>query len=154
PLRLFAHRTRAAGYLAFLLGPAAMMSMFFFLTQFLQIVRGFGALATGFAFLPMAAGMFSMTPVIPHAFPRFGPGPLAVTGNLLMIVGLVLLTRLTPETAYWPELFGAMLIMGIGGGLGFVPLTPTIMATVAPQDTGVAGGVLQTMQQTGATLGL
>jgi EmrB/QacA subfamily drug resistance transporter len=154
PLRLFAHRNRAAGYLGFLLGPAAMMSMFFFLTQFLQIVRGFGALATGFAFLPMAAGMFSMTRVIPHALPRFGPRPLAVTGNLLMIVGLVLLTRLTPETAYWPQLFGAMLIMGIGGGLGFVPLTPTIMATVAPQDTGVAGGVLQTMQQTGATLGL
>src|ERR1051326_3543707 len=58
PLRLFAERNRAAGYLNFLLGPAAMMSMFFFLTQFLQDARGFGALATGFAFLPMAGALF------------------------------------------------------------------------------------------------
>jgi EmrB/QacA subfamily drug resistance transporter len=154
PLRLFAHRNRAAGYLAFLLGPAGMMSMFFFLTQFLQTVRGFGALATGFAFLPMAVGMFSMTRVIPRALPRFGPRPLAVTGNVLMIAGLVLLTRLTPETAYWPQVFVAMLIMGVGGGLGFSPLMPTIMGSVPPKDTGIAGGVVQTMQQTGATLGL
>lgn len=154
PLRLFAHRDRAAGYAAFLLGPAAMMSMFFFLTLFLQTARGFGALATGFAFLPMATGMFSMTRVVPHALPRFGPRPLAVLGNLLMITGLVWLTRLTPDSAYWTGLFGPMLLMGVGGGLGFVPLNPTIMATVPAKDAGAAGGVLQTMQQTGATLGL
>jgi MFS family permease len=47
-----------------------------------------------------------------------------------------------------------MLLLGIGGGLGFVPLTPVIMATVAPRDAGTAGGVLQTMQQTGSSLGL
>ena len=60
-----------------------MMSMFFFLTQFLQDVRGYGALATGFAFLPMAAGIFAMTRVVPGLLPRFGPKPLALTGALL-----------------------------------------------------------------------
>jgi EmrB/QacA subfamily drug resistance transporter len=154
PLRLFQHRDRAAGYAAFLLGPAAMMSMFFFLTQFLQAVRGFSALATGFAFLPMAAGMFAMTRVVPHALPRFGPRPLAVLGNLLLIAGLAWLTQLTPDSGYWTGLFGPMLVLGVGGGLGFVPLTPTIMASVPPQEAGAAGGVMQTMQQTGVTLGL
>jgi MFS family permease len=47
-----------------------------------------------------------------------------------------------------------MVLMGVGGGLGFVPLTPVIMANVAPKDAGAAGGVLQTMQQTGSSLGL
>ncbi|WP_169734308.1 MFS transporter [Hamadaea tsunoensis] len=154
PLRLFAHRDRATGYLAFLLGPAAMMSMFFFLTQFLQDVRGFGALATGFAFLPMAAGMFGMTRIVPHALPRFGPRPLAVAGVTIMLSGLVWLTQLTPDSGYWSSLFGPMVLMGVGGGLSFVPLTPTIMGSVPPRDAGAAGGVLQTMQQTGATLGL
>jgi EmrB/QacA subfamily drug resistance transporter len=154
PLRLFADRNRAAGYLNFFIGPAAMMSMFFFLTQFLQDVRGFSALATGFAFLPMAAGMFVMTRVIPYLLPRLGPKPLAVTGSSLMIVGLAWLTQLSPTSGYATALLGPMLLMGLGGGLGFVPLTPVIMATVPPQDAGAAGGVLQTMQQTGSALGL
>jgi EmrB/QacA subfamily drug resistance transporter len=154
PLRLFADRNRAAGYLSFFLGPAAMMSMFFFLTQFLQEVRGFSALATGFAFLPMAVGMFLMTRLVPRLLPRYGPRPLAVTGTLAMIAGLAWLTQLTPGSGYLTGLFGPMALMGTGGGLAFVLLTPVIMSTVPPQDAGAAGGVLQTMQQTGATLGL
>jgi EmrB/QacA subfamily drug resistance transporter len=154
PLRLFADRNRAAGYAIFFLAPAAMMSMFFFLTQFLQDVRGFSALATGFAFLPMAAGMFTMTRLVPNLLPRFGPKPLVVSGSLLVIGALVWLTQLTPDSSYPAAVFGPMLLLGVGGGTSFVPLTPVIMAAVAPQDAGAASGLLQTMQQTGASLGL
>jgi EmrB/QacA subfamily drug resistance transporter len=154
PLRLFADRNRAAGYVNFLLGPAAMMSMFFFLTQFLQDVRGFSALATGFAFMPMAAAMFTMTRLIPRLLHRFGPKPLVLTGALTMIVGLAWLTQLHTGSGYAGSVLGPMLLMGLGGGLGFVPLTPVIMANVEPKDAGAAGGVLQTMQQTGSSLGL
>jgi EmrB/QacA subfamily drug resistance transporter len=154
PLRLFADRNRAAGFANFFLGPAAMMSMFFFLTQFLQDVRGFGALRTGFAFLPMALGMFTMTRLVPSLLPRFGPKPLAVTGSALMIGGLIWLTRLEVGSGYLPAILGPMILLGVGGGLGFVPLNPVIMSTVAPRDAGAAGGVLQTMQQVGSSLGL
>jgi EmrB/QacA subfamily drug resistance transporter len=154
PLRLFADRNRAAAFANFFLGPAAMMSTFFFLTQFLQDVRGFGALATGLAFLPMAAGMFTMTRLVPRLLHRFGPRPLAVTGSVLMMGGLAWLTQLSPTSGYTTAILGPMVILGVGGGLGFVPLTPVIMATVEPQDTGAAGGVLQTMQQLGSSLGL
>ena len=154
PLRLFADRNRAAGFGNFFLGPAAMMSMFFFLTQFLQDVRGFGALRTGFAFLPMATGMFAMTRVIPRLLPRFGPKPLVMTGAAVMTAGLVWLTRLDVQSGYFPAVFGPMVVMGLGGGLGFVPLNPVIMSTVDPKDAGAAGGVLQTMQQVGSSLGL
>jgi MFS family permease len=47
-----------------------------------------------------------------------------------------------------------MVVLGLGGGLGFVPLNPVIMSTVAPKDAGAAGGALQTMQQVGSSLGL
>jgi EmrB/QacA subfamily drug resistance transporter len=154
PLPLFADRNRAAAFANFFFGPAAMMSTFFFLTQFLQDVRGFSALATGFAFLPMAAGMFGMTRVIPRLLSRFGPKPLAVTGSLLLIGGLAWLSQLSITSGYWSGVFGPMLILGVGGGLGFVPLTPIIMASVPAKDAGSAGGVLQTMQQLGASLGL
>jgi EmrB/QacA subfamily drug resistance transporter len=154
PLRLFADRDRAAGYLAFLLGPAAMMSSFFFLTQFLQDVRHLSALATGLAFLPMAVGMFTMTRFVPRLLPRFGPKPLVLTGTVLLVVGLLMLTRLNVGSGYAAAVFAPMLVLGVGGGLGFSPLTPVIMATVDAADAGAAGGALQTMQQLGASLGL
>jgi hypothetical protein len=47
-----------------------------------------------------------------------------------------------------------MALLGLGGGLGFVPLTPVIMGSVPPEQTGSASGVLQTMQQLGSTVGL
>jgi EmrB/QacA subfamily drug resistance transporter len=154
PLRLFADRNRASAYLNFFLGPMAGMSTFFFLSQYLQKVHGFDALSTGFAFLPMALLVFSVSRLIPRLLPRFGPKPLALTGTLMMVSGLLLLTRLDASSAYFPALFLPMVLMGLGMGLAFAPLNVIIMATVPAADAGAAGGVLQTMQQTGATLGL
>jgi predicted MFS family arabinose efflux permease len=154
PLRLFADRNRATAYLNFFLGPMAMMGMFFFLTQFIQEVLGFGPLTTGFAFLPMAVSMFTMTRFIPRLLPRYGPRRMAVTGASLMITGLVWLTQLSETSDYASGLFAPMVLMGVGVGLAFAPLNVLIMSTVEPQDAGAAGGVLQTMQQVGTTLGL
>lgn len=154
PLRLFSDRNRAAAYLNFFLGPMAMMSMFFFLTQYLQEVHHMGALTTGFAFLPMAGLLFTMSRFVPRLLPRFGPKPLAITGTTLMVAGLGLLTQLSTDTAYVPGLLAPLLLMGLGGGLAFAPLNVLIMSTVTPPDAGAAGGVLQTMQQIGGTLGL
>ncbi|WP_297536759.1 MFS transporter [Amycolatopsis sp.] len=154
PLRLFADRNRAAAYLNFFIGPMAMMSMFFYLTQFLQEVTHFAALQTGLAFLPMAAAMFSLSRVIPRLLPRFGPKPLLLVGTTSMFGGLLWLTQLDQGSTYVAGLLGPMLLMGIGGGLAFSPLNIIIMSTVRPEDAGAAGGVLQTMQQVGSTLGL
>ncbi|WP_459709592.1 MFS transporter [Actinophytocola sp. KF-1] len=154
PLRLFADRNRAAGYANFFLGPLSMMSAFFFLTQFLQEISGYGALTTGFAFLPMAAGIFALSRLVPRLLPRFGPKALAVTGTLLMSAGLWWLTGLSAGSGYVPDVLGPMLLMGVGGGLAFAPLNVVIMSTVPPADAGAAGGALQTMQQIGSTLGL
>ncbi|MFD9891069.1 MFS transporter [Amycolatopsis sp. NPDC059027] len=154
PLRLFAERNRAAAYANFFLGPMAMMSMFFFLTQFLQDVQHFAALQTGFAFLPMAAMVFALSRSIPRLLPRFGPKPLAITGTVLMIAGAGWLTQLTPSSGYVATLLGPMVLMGVGVGLAFSPMNVLVMTSVATEDAGAAGGVLQTMQQVGAALGL
>ncbi|WP_458690296.1 MFS transporter [Nocardia tengchongensis] len=154
PLRLFADRNRATAYANMFLTPMAGMSMFFFLTQFLQDVLGLSALATGFAFLPTAVLMFTMIRLIPRLLPRFGPKPLAMTGAGAMVAGLLLLTRLTADSGYFPLLFAAMLLMGCGIGLAVSPLNVIIMSNVETDDAGAAGGALQTLQQTGASLGL
>lgn len=154
PLRLFADRNRSMAYLNFFIGPMAMFGMFFFLTQFLQDVMDLGPLATGFAFMPMAAAMFTMTRFIPRLLSRAGPRLMAVTGTVLMIAGLGWLTQVTETSSYAAGLLAPMLLMGVGVGLAFSPLNVLVMSTVAPEDAGAAGGVLQTMQQVGASLGL
>jgi MFS family permease len=154
PLRLFANRDRAAGYLSFFLGPMGMMSCFFFMTQFLQNVRGLSPLATGFAFLPMAVALFTMTRLMPWLLPRLGPKPLTMTGTALITGSVLWLTQLTAASGYFPGVFGPFLLLGIGGGLAFSPLSVVVMATVPVSDAGAAGGVLQTMQNIGATVGL
>lgn len=154
PLRLFADRNRAAGYANFFLGPMSMMAAFFFLTQFLQDISHFDALTTGFAFLPMAVALFVLSRTVPALLPRTGPKPLAVGGTLLMTAGLAWLGQASASSGYVEALLGPMLLMGIGGGLAFSPLNVVIMSTVPQEDAGVAGGVLQTMQQLGGTLGL
>ncbi|MEV6561353.1 MFS transporter [Nocardia sp. NPDC051756] len=154
PLRLFTDRNRAAAYANMFLGPMAGMSMFFFLTQYLQEVRGLSALATGFAFLPTAVLMFTMIRLIPRLLPRFGPKPVTLVGTALMGSGLALLTQLRTDSGYFPLLFVAMVLMGFGIGLAFSPLNVIIMSSVPPSDAGAAGGALQTLQQTGSALGL
>ena len=64
------------------------------------------------------------------------------------------MSSLTATTEYLPGILGPMVLLGIGGGMAFSPLNVLIMGTVPPADAGAAGGVLQTMQQIGSTLGL
>jgi EmrB/QacA subfamily drug resistance transporter len=154
PLHLFADRNRAAGYLNFFFGPMAMMAAFFFLTQFLQEVSGYSSLATGFAFLPLAVTMFTTSRLMPRWLPKLGPKPFAIAGTTLMVLGLAWLTQLSASSGYVTGLLGPMIVLGLGGGLGFSPLNVVIMSTVRPADAGAAGGVLQTLQQVGSTLGL
>jgi EmrB/QacA subfamily drug resistance transporter len=154
PLRLFADRNRAGGYLIMMLTPAAMLAMFFFLTQFLQDVRGLSPLRAGLAFLPMALIMFGGTRLIPLLLPRFGPRRLAVTGMLLITAGLIWLSQISVHSGYATAVLGPIVLFGAGGALGVSPLNPVIMAGVRPQDVGAAAGVLQTAQQVGSGLGL
>jgi EmrB/QacA subfamily drug resistance transporter len=154
PLRLFADRNRAVGYASFALGPAAMMSTFFLLTQFLQDARDYSPIRTGMAFLPLASAMFTMSRVVPRVLPRFGPRPLVLGGAAMMAGGLAWLSQLQAGTSYAGGILGPLLLMGTGGGLAFIPLAPTIFASVPAADAGAAGGVLQTMQQIGASLGV
>ncbi|WP_246341429.1 MFS transporter [Streptomyces physcomitrii] len=154
PLKLLLHRNRASAYTNMLLLPATMFALFFFLTQFLQNVLDYNAVQTGFAFLPMALTQFGMARLSPKLLPRFGPKPLLVTGGVLVTAGIVWLTQIDAGSSYAAAVVGPMLLFGTGSGLSFLPLNMIILSEVKPQDAGAASGLLQAMQQIGATLGL
>lgn len=154
PLRLLANRIRAGAYLNMLLLAGAMFAMFYFLTQYLQDVHGMGPLTTGLAFLPLTAGIFTLSRIMPRVLPRTGPRRPLIVGMSLIIAGLLWLTQLSPDTSYVGGLLGPMVLFGIGGGMSFLPITVTILNAVEARDSGAASGVLQTMQQGGGALGI
>jgi EmrB/QacA subfamily drug resistance transporter len=154
PLRLFADASRSGSFVARLLLIAGMFGVFFFLTQFLQKVMGFSPLRAGVAFLPLTAALFGMSRTAPRLMPRLGAKPLMIIGMLPAIVSLAWLSRVSPATGYWSGVFGPMMLLGIGMGLVFVPLTTASLAGVAPADSGAASSMVNVMQQVGGALGL
>jgi predicted MFS family arabinose efflux permease len=154
PLRLFADVTRSASYVARLLVVAGMMGMFFFVTQLVQDVLGFSPLTAGVAFLPLTVTLFGVSRLAPRLLPLFGGKPLMIIGMIPMIIGMALLWRVSPATAYWTGVFPAMALFGLGGGLAFVPLTQASLTGVRPEDSGAASSMVNVMQQVGGALGL
>ena len=154
PLRLFADPARAGAYAVMLLLPATMFGAFFFLVQYLQLGLGQSPLRTGVSFLPLTAAIFGLSRVTPTWVSRYGPRVPLLIGPVLLIVATAWLSQLSAGTSYWAGVFGPILILGIGGGLTFMPLTTVLLSRVAPTDAGAASGALQTMQQLGAAVGV
>ena len=154
PLRLFADVSRSGSYAARLLLIAGMFGVFYFLSQFLQRVAGFSPLRAGLAFLPLTAALFVMSRMSPRLMPKVGAKPLMIVGMLPAIASLAWLSRVSPATGYWSGVFGPMMLLGVGMGLVFVPLTTASLAGVAPADSGAASSMVNVMQQVGGALGL
>ncbi|MDR6879869.1 MFS transporter [Bacillus sp. 3255] len=154
PLRLFASRERSGAYLARLLFVGGMSAMFFFLTQYVQGVLNFSAIGAGIAFLPMTGVMFGMVYAVPGLLKRFGSSRVLIGGVLVAIVGMIWISRITVDTAYFPNIAIPLIILGIGAGVVFIPLTSSGIAGVAPNEAGAASGLVNVAHQMGASLGL
>ena len=153
PLRVVSERNRGGSYLGSLVVGAGLFSMFLFLGLYLQVILGYSPLKSGFAFLPFTAGIIVFAGIASQLLPKFGPKPLMVPGLLAAAVGLLLLTRITPETSYVTHVLPSLLIMSSGMALVFIPLTSTSLHAVSNHDTGVASAMVNTSQQIGGSLG-
>ena len=154
PLRLFASRERVGAYVARMLTVGAMFGMFFFLTQYMQGAEGYSALEAGCAFLPVSLSIFAMVRAVPRLVPRFGELRVLAGGLTLALVGLVWLSRITVGADYATEVAPPMVLMGIGMGSAFAPLTSLGIAGVDDHDAGAASGVVNAAHQLGGTLGI
>lgn len=154
PLRLFASLDRSGSYVARLLLVAGMMGMFYFLTQFVQDILGFSPLRAGVAFLPMTITLFVVSRLAPRFMPVIGAKRLMVIGMVPVVVGMGWLSRVSPSTTYWADVFVPMMLFGVGMGIVFVPLTTASLAGVRAEDSGAASSMVNVLQQVGGSLGL
>ena len=153
PLRVVTERNRGGSYLGSLVVGAGLFSMFLFLGLYLQVILGYSPLKSGFAFLPFTAGIIIFAGIASQLLPKFGPRALMVPGLLAAGTGLLLMTRITPDTSYTTHVLPSLLIMSSGMALVFIPLTSTSLHAVSSHDTGVASAMLNTSQQVGGSLG-
>ena len=153
PLRVVTERNRGGSYLGSLIVGAGLFSMFLFLGLYLQIVLGYSPLKSGFAFLPFTAGIILFAGVASQLLPKFGPKPLMVPGLIFAGIGLLMLTRISPDTSYVGYVLPSLLIMSSGMALVFIPLTSTALHGVGNRDAGVASAMINTSQQVGGSLG-
>jgi predicted MFS family arabinose efflux permease len=153
PLRIFANRNRSGAYAMMLCLATAVFSMFFFLTQFLQNILGWSPIKTGVGFLPVTGGVILAAAVTARLVGRIGiRGPL-LAGPAAMTIGLAWLSRLTVTSSY-PGILGPLILIALGAGSQFVPLTLTAVHGVRPTETGLASALLNTAQQLGGAFGL
>jgi predicted MFS family arabinose efflux permease len=154
PLRLFASRERAGAYVARILYLGAMLGFWFFITQYLQTVKGYSPIEAGIAFLPMTICNFIVAVLVPRLTWRFGNARLLAGGIAMTLIGMFWLSRLTADGSYLTSVALPMVLLGIGQGASLGPLTAAGIAGVTPKDAGAASGLVNVAHQLGGSLGL
>ncbi len=155
PLGLFKLRNVATANIVGVLWAAAMFAWFFISALYLQLVLGYGPLQVGLSYLPanliMAAFSLGLSA---RLVMRFGLRPPAVAGLLLAALGLALFARAPVQGAFLFDVLPAMVLLGLGAGMAFNPVLLAAMSDVAPEDSGLASGVVNTSFLMGGALGL
>ncbi|MDT9694662.1 MFS transporter [Streptomyces sp. P17] len=155
PLRVIADRTRGSAYLAMAVGMIAMLGALFFLTFYLQLVKGYSPVETGLAFLPMpvGVGMFAGG-LSPKILPKVPPRAMVVPGMIIAASALFWLAALEADSSYWAMVMPALFVLGAGMGLLIAPSVNYATYRVADEDAGVASGTVNTAQQIGGSIGV
>jgi EmrB/QacA subfamily drug resistance transporter len=154
PFSIFRIRSvLAANIVGFLLG-AVIFANFFVLTLYVQEVLHWSALKTGLTFLATAGTTVIWAGVAQGLTTRFGPRPVIVGGLIVLAASMGWYTQIPVSGHYWPDLLPAYLTFALGLAFAFVPVTIAALAQVAPQEAGLASGLINTNQQIGGAIGI
>jgi EmrB/QacA subfamily drug resistance transporter len=154
PFAIFRLRAVAGANAVALLVGAALISMFFFLTLYMQEVLGYSAIKAGLSQLPLAGTIILAAALAPHLVGRIGPRLAIAIGLGLLGGGLVWFAQIPTHGVFLDDLLGPSLIIAAGLGLTYVPMTIASVSGVSKNQTGLASGLINTTQQVGGALGL
>jgi EmrB/QacA subfamily drug resistance transporter len=155
PLTLFRRRNLATANVVGVLWAAAMFAWFFMSALYLQLVLGYSPLQVGLAFLPanLIMGALSVG-VSARLVMRFGIKPPLAAGLSCAALGLVLFARAPVGGSFVVDVLPSMILLGIGAGIAFNPVLLAAMSDVAPEESGLASGIVNTAFMMGGALGL
>jgi EmrB/QacA subfamily drug resistance transporter len=154
PFSIFRLRTLVGANIAgFILG-TALFGMFLMLTLYMQQVLGYSAMKTGVAYLAVAGSAILTSGIAAQLVNRVGVKPVLIVGMTALTGGLVYFTQVSAGGSYWTDLFPGLLLVAVGLGFSFVPISIAALAGVEPAEAGLASGLLNTSQQIGGALGI
>jgi EmrB/QacA subfamily drug resistance transporter len=154
PLGMFRRRSIWTANLVMLLLSGALFAMWYFVSLYLQLVRGYTPIGTGLAFVPQTIAIIVGAQASSRLVLRLGPRPLLLLGTLLSSGGLFWFSALGLQTDYWTGFLVPSVLITLGLGLCFTPLAYTATAGVPPQEAGLASGLVNTSRQIGGAVGL
>ncbi|GAA2063608.1 MFS transporter [Catenulispora yoronensis] len=154
PLSIFRIRGLAAADFTQLVSVAGFISMFFFLTLYMQGVLGYSPIRTGLAYLPITVGVGIGASIAPKLVAKVGTRPVVVVGSVIASSGIFLLSRLKVDGSFTTGLLPGMVVMAFGLGFVFVAITTAANAGVPHHQAGLAAALLNASQQVGGALGL
>jgi EmrB/QacA subfamily drug resistance transporter len=153
-LSIFRVRSLSAANVTMFLVGSGLFAMFFFNSLYIQRVLGYGPLKAGLAFLPFTAGIMVSAGIASAYGPKIGIRLVAAVGMVIAAAGLLLMTRIPVDGTYLTSVLPSLLLVSLGMGAVFVPLTLVATTGLQDEDQGLASGLFNTSQQIGGALGL
>lgn len=154
PLGIFKLRNLTAANLTQLPITAALFSMFFFLSLYVQNVLGYSPVHAGLSFLPVTFVIGFASAIGSNLVSKIGYKPPMVIAPIFMAIGLILFSQMPVDGNYWTDVLPGLVFMSLGAGFTFVTITIAATSGVRPDQSGLASGILNTAQQIGGALGL
>jgi EmrB/QacA subfamily drug resistance transporter len=154
PFSFFRIGSVSAANATMLAAGAAIIGLFYYLSLYLQKVLGYSAIAAGVSQLPLAAGIVAAAGLASPLVDRYGIRRVLIAGLVLFAGGLVWFARLPVHGSYLGDILGPSLLIAIGLGMTFVPITILSVTGVKEREYGLASGLVNTSQQVGGALGL
>jgi EmrB/QacA subfamily drug resistance transporter len=124
----------------------------FIATLYMQQLRGWSPLETGLAILPGGLLVALLAPRLTPLITRLGPGPLISAGLLSTVAAYALFLPIGLDSPYATAILPTMLLGGLGFALAYGPLNIAATNGIAPEEQGLAGGLLNTSFQFGGAL--
>ena len=154
PLTFFRTRSFDTAAIVVTLVGFALFGTIYFLTLYLQNVRGYSAIGAGARTLPMTLMVMLVAPVAGKLSGRFGPRPLMTIGMISAGIGMLILAQLSTTTSYWTGILPGFVLIGAGIALTMPTTTGVAMGSVDPRKSGIASGVINASRQVGGALGI
>jgi EmrB/QacA subfamily drug resistance transporter len=154
PFSIFRLRTLVGANIAGLILGTVTFSMFLMLTLYMQQVLGYSPLRTGISYLAVAGTAIVWSALAAQLVTRIGVKPALVIGMAFLSAGLVYFTQVSPRGSYLGDLLPGFLLISVGLGFSFVPISIAALAGVQPSEAGLASGLINTSQQIGGALGI
>jgi len=154
PFSIFRLRTLVGANVAGLVMGTAMFGMFLMLTLYMQQVLGYSPLRTGFGYLAVAGTAIVWSAVAAQLVNRVGVKPVLVAGMTTLTAGLIYFSQVSVGGSYLGDLLPGFLLISIGIGFSFVPISIAALAGVRDSEAGLASGLINTSQQIGGALGI